>query len=62
MQETWIFALGTSRDGAPVWYWTRNGYTLLESVGPCATFEQCVEQARKHGFDFSQPYHLTILR
>ncbi len=62
MSNTWIFAMGTNRDGEPVWWWTRNGYTVVESQGPCPTFEDCVKQARKYGFDFTQPYHLTTIR
>jgi hypothetical protein len=58
----WVFALGTSHDDKPVWYWTRYFDRVIESVGPCPTFEKCIEQAKRLGFDFSQPYHLTTIR
>lgn len=62
MQPIWVFALGSTAEGTPSWYWTCHGDSYIESVGPCPTFEKCVEQAKQHGFNFTQPYHLTTIR
>lgn len=58
----WIFMLGVTADDKTCWYWTKNHPAVVESTDPCATFEDCISDAMKHGFDFSQPYHITALR
>ena len=55
----WIFVLSAGcRDGL-CWRWMHGRWMACRSRAGFRTFDECVADARDHGFDFDQPYHVT---
>jgi hypothetical protein len=55
----WIFILDGRQQACTRWYWRHGNGLRATSNGGFASFDRCVADARKQGFDFEQPYHVT---
>jgi hypothetical protein len=55
----WVFLLDAGKNGRSWWYWARSGPQAEGSRRRFRSFDECVTDAREHGFDFDQPYHVT---
>lgn len=55
----WVFLLDAGCLDGLCWRWTHGRWMACRSSGGFRTFDECVADAREHGFDFDQPYHVT---
>ncbi len=58
----WLFVLNDDLNDQPCWHWVKNTPNIIESAHTFRSFEDCVSNARTHGFDFRQPHHFTSTR
>lgn len=58
-RAVWVFLMQTGTAGRTTWYWARGGSHARRARRCFGSFELCVADAREHGFDFDQPYHVT---
>lgn len=57
----WVFVLETRAGQRTAWRWARSGLAGESARARFFTFNECVADARRHGFDFQQPYHVTAV-
>lgn len=55
----WVFLLDAGCLDGLCWCWMHGRWMACRSSGRFRTFDECVADAREHGFDFDQPYHVT---
>lgn len=55
----WVFVLHPGEDRRACWYWSCGAFDMEQLGRGFLTFDECVADARLHGFDFQQPYHVT---
>ncbi|HWI14465.1 MAG TPA: hypothetical protein VNT02_09440 [Burkholderiales bacterium] len=54
-----MFVLVTRSGQRTAWSWAHSGLAGESARARFFTFNECVADARRHGFDFQQPYHVT---
>jgi hypothetical protein len=58
MWRIWVFTLTVTAARHTSWTWERHGETIESGAFRHESFEHCLLDAKGHGFDFAQPYHL----
>jgi hypothetical protein len=56
--RAWVFTFDSAHGALSRWFWLRSGDRNAEPRRAFASFDACLADARRHGFDFAQPYHV----